>query len=386
MRWNWQQDNWPEWVYDADALAQKEQQFLLQAGQLIGAWKYLGNEDRITATIDIITSEAMQTSEIEGEYLDQASVESSVRRAFGLSAERRRGVAESGIADLLTHGFTTWHASLDVATLHSWHTMVCRGRGDLQNLGAWRQGSDPMQVVSGPMHRPRIHFEAPRSDQVPAAMERFIRWYNQSSPGGKHPMAPLARAGLAHVYFVTIHPFEDGNGRIARALSEKVLAQSIGHPSLAGLSACINKARKAYYGQLGATNRTLDVTAWLDWFGGIILKAQLDSIDLVDHIVFKSGLLERLQGQLNARQSKALIRMLDTGPVGFEGGMSNANYMTITGASPATARRDLGGLVALKALTRTGERKSTRYWLRKPTGAPMIGTMPRQDRSEPNPT
>ena len=112
----------------------------------------------------------------------------------------------------------------------------------------------------------------------------------------------------------------------------------------------------------------------------------MDSIDLVDHIVFKSRLLERLQGQLNARQSKALIRMLDTGPEGFEGGMSNENYMKITGASPATARRDLGGLVALKALTRTGERKSTRYWLRKPTGAPMIGTMPRQDRSEPKPT
>ena len=110
----------------------------------------------------------------------------------------------------------------------------------------------------------------------------------------------------------------------------------------------------------------------------------MDSIDLVDHIVFKSRLLERLQGQLNARQSKALIRMLDTGPEGFEGGMSNENYMKITGASPATARRDLGGLVALKALTRTGERKSTRYWLRKPTGAPMIGTMPRQDGQSQN--
>ena len=363
MRWNWQQDLWPEWQYDAVVLAGKEERFLLRAGQLIGVWSRLADEDRATASVDIVTDEAMKTSEIEGEYLDRASVQSSVRRAFGLSAERRRGAAESGIAELLTDAFAAWRAPLDEETLFGWHRMVCRGRDDLRDPGQWRRGSDPMQVVSGPLYRPKVHFEAPPADRVASEMARFIAWFNATAPGGENPVPALARAGLAHLYFVSIHPFEDGNGRIARALSEKALAQAIGHPSLAALSVRIGKSRRAYYEQLEASNKALEVTAWLDWFGGIVLEAQTHSLDVIDHLIFKARTMERLHGRINERQTRALLRMFDAGPAGFEGGMSAANYMRITGASPATARRDLAALVQLGLLHRTGERKGTRYRL-----------------------
>ena len=368
MRWNWQQDDWPLWRHDDQILARKEELFLLHAGRLTGVWSHLAEEDRAAASVEIVTAEAMKTSEIEGEYLDRASVQSSVRRAFGLNAERRRGAAESGIADMLTDGFATGRVPLDEETLFRWHRMVCRGRDDLRDPGGWRRGGDPMQVVSGPLHRPRVHFEAPPADRVASEMARFVAWFNATAPGAETPVPALARAGLAHLHFVSVHPFEDGNGRIARALSEKALAQAIGHPSLAALSVCIGKARAAYYQRLEANNNALEVTDWLDWFAGIVLEAQSHSLDLVDHLILKTRTMDRLRGQINERQTRALLRLFDAGPEGFEGGMSAANYTRITGASPATARRDLAALVELGALDRSGERRGTRYRLKNSRG------------------
>ena len=363
MRWNWQRADWPDWDHDREVLAAKEERFLLGAGRLIGVWSHLADEDRAVASVDIVTAEAMKTSAIEGEYLDRASVQSSVRHAFGMSAVRRRGAAESGIADLLTDAFETWNEALGEDALHRWHRMVCRGRDDLSDIGRWRRGGDPMQIVSGPVHRPRVHFEAPPADRIPAEMARFVAWFNATGPGAAKPTPALARSGLAHLYFVSVHPYEDGNGRIARALGEKALAQAIGHPSLVALSVPIETSRGAYYRQLEAANRTLDATAWLDWFAGVVLEAQSWTLDLIEHLILKSRTMDRLRDRINERQTKALLRMIDAGPEGFEGGMSASNYMRITDASPATARRDLTALVGLGVLTRTGERKGTRYWL-----------------------
>lgn len=162
---------------------------------------------------------------------------------------------------------------------------------------------------------------------------------------------------------MSIHPFEDGNGRIGRALSEKLLAQALGQPSLLALSRQIEKDRKHYYLALEAANKDLEIEPWLIWFSETVLKAQAYSTLMIDHLIAKTKMLDHLRGQLNPRQEKVLIRLFDAGPEGFEGGLSAKNYITIADTTTPTATRDLGALVAKGALKRTGERKATRYWL-----------------------
>jgi len=219
-----------------------------------------------------------------------------------------------------------------------------------------------MQVVSGPYQKLKVHFEAPPAADMPRETSAFVAWFNDTEPQGALPA--LTRAGLAHLYFVSVHPFEDGNGRIARALSEKALAQSIGHPSLVALSRRIEHSRKAYYDQLEANNKQMEVTSWLIWFAETVLKAQDHSRALITHLISKAQVMDRLRGQINERQTKVVLRVYEAGPEGFSGGLSAANYITIAGTSPATARRDLGELVELGVFARTGERKATRYWLK----------------------
>jgi len=349
MTWNWQTPDWPHWHYEPSALAAMEGDFLLRAGKLQGSWAHLSDVDQQAASIELLTREAMKTSEIEGEYLDRQSVQSSLQRAFGLNVERRRGLAETGIADLMTDGFSSWSQPIDENRLCAWHAMVCRGRNDLTDIGRWRSNGDPMQVVSGPFQKPSVHFEAPPAAAMTAEMTAFIAWFNQT---GQDKMPALARAGLTHLYFVSIHPFEDGNGRIARALAEKALAQGVGHQSLVAVSSCIEQKRSDYYRELERHNKAMGVTGWLVWFAEIVMEAQL-----------KTRVLDRVGKGLNPRQTKAVLRMFDAGPNGFLGGMSASKYVKIADTSPATARRDLSELVQQGVLERSGELKGTRYWL-----------------------
>jgi Fic family protein len=238
-----------------------------------------------------------------------------------------------------------------------------QGNSELRVVGDYRVHAEPMQVVSGRLDRPKVHFEAPPSSAVPAEMARFCRWFNATRSGGETPLPSLARAGLAHLYFESIHPFEDGNGRIGRAIAEKALAQGAGQPSLTALSLLIHRRRKEYYAQLAAASRTLDVDAWLDWFADLILAAQADTLKGLDLLLANTRLWDRLRGQINARQEKALSRLMRAGVDGFAGGLSASKYMALTGAPAATARRDLAHLVELGALRRTGQLKGTRYWL-----------------------
>lgn len=355
--WNWQNKDWPNWRFDTDALSTFEAQFLLDAGQLLGAWTHLQTDEQELLKINLLSEEAIKTSQIEGEYLDRPSVQSSVRRQFGLTADRRAGPAEAGIAEMMVDCFEAFKNPLSHDSLHSWHKMICNGRTDLQVIGGYRTHNEVMQVVSGPLQKPKVHFEAPPSAQMQSEMESFIDWFATST------LPALTKAGLAHLYFVTIHPYEDGNGRIARAICEKTLAQALGQPSFIALSHQIEKNRKAYYDQLETQNKSLDATAWLIWFAKTILSAQSHSTALIAHLIAKTKMMDRLRGQIIPRQEKALIRMYDAGPDGFEGGLSAKNYMGITDTAPATARRDLRDLVTKDALTRTGERRGTRYWL-----------------------
>ncbi len=263
------------------------------------------------------------------------------------------------LADL----YRQWNDTLDDATLFQWHQWLMQGRTELRTIGGYRRHEEPMQVVSGRIDRPKVHFEAPPSSAVATEMTRFCRWFNDTNSAGKTPMPSLARAGLAHLYFESIHPFEDGNGRIGRAIAEKALAQGAGQPSLTALSLLIHRRQKEYYAQLEAANKTLDVEPWLDWFADLVLAAQAHTLRGLDFLLANTRLWDRVRGQLNPRQEKALSRLMHAGVNGFVGGLSASKYMAITGAPPATAGRDLMHLVALGALRRTGELKGTRYWL-----------------------
>jgi len=247
--------------------------------------------------------------------------------------------------------------------MFTWHRMLMSGERRLHVIGGYRTHADPMQVVSGRADRPKVHFEAPPSSAMAAEMELFVRWFNKTAPTGIEPLPPLIRAGIAHLYFVAIHPFEDGNGRIGRALSEKSLAQNLGQPSLIALSYTIERARNAYYDALERNNKELEITDWLVYFGEMVIEAQRNTIKRVDFYVAKTKLYDRVRGKLNTRQEKVIARMFREGIDGFQGGLSAENYITIAKTSRATATRDLQDLVAVGALTRTGELRHTRYHL-----------------------
>jgi len=367
MVWNWQQPGWPKFTYDPKVLEPFERAFLFGAGELVGAFRHVGSGDQDVLRIELIEEEAVKTSAIEGEILDRASVQSSLRRQFGLDADTRRaGRAEQGIAEMLVDLYRSFAAPLTHQTLFSWHAMLLDGQRGLDVIGGYRTHAAAMQVVSGPDYAPTIHFEAPPSDRMAAEMKRFIAWFNDSLSMEAKPLPSLTRAGLVHLYFVSIHPFEDGNGRIGRALSEKALAQSLGQPSLIALSYVIERRRKDYYTALERNNRELDVTDWLAWFAEIAIEAQRTTIRRIDFYVAKAVFYQRFGGQLNERQAKVVARMFREGIDGFKGGLSAENYIRITGTSRATATRDLSDLVGRGVLTRRGELRHTRYALALP--------------------
>ena len=364
MRWNWQHPDWPRFRWQASRLAMAEEQFLLSGGLLHGVVRHLADGDRDDHIVDVISNEAVTTSQIEGEVLERSSVQSSIRRQLGLVGDQRPArPAEQGIAEMMVDVYRHYDTPLDERTLFAWHRMVAKGRTDLRDVGRYRSGGDPMQVVSGPMYAPAVHFEAPSAALLGGQMVRYLEWFNHTGPRGQAPLPALTRAGIAHLYFESIHPFEDGNGRVGRVIAEKVLAQSLGRPSLTMLSATILARRREYYGALELANKDIEITSWLAWFAEAVLDAQQRATSQVEFLIDKTRLFDRLRGQLNPRQQTVLLRMLREGPGGFVGGLSAGKYITIAKTSPATATRDLADLVDKGALARTGERRHARYQL-----------------------
>jgi Fic family protein len=367
MPWNWEQPGWPNFSYDSDALEPLERQFLLQSGEFIGAYKHVGPDDQETLRIELISDEAVKTSEIEGEILNRDSVQSSLRQQLGLGPERP-GVkpAERGISQMMADLYRNFAAPLDDKTLFGWHAMLMSGSKGIQVVGGYRTHSDPMQVVSGPDYKRSVHFEAPPSARVPDEMKRFIAWFNDTAPGQRNALPALTRAARAHLHFECIHPFEDGNGRIGRALSEKALAQTLGQPTLIALAYTIERKRKDYYAALERNNKDLGISGWMTYFARTILEAQATTIKRVDFYVAKARFYETFRGKFNERQEKIIARLFREGIDGFTGGLSAENYITIAKTSRATATRDLRDLVKMGALTRTGELRHTRYFLTLP--------------------
>jgi Fic family protein len=367
MTWNWQQPDWPEFEYDSAALTALEEAFLLHSGELLGAFRHVGAEDQDALRIELISEEALKTSEIEGELLDRDSVQSSLRQQFGLSATTRRVPAgERGIAEMMVDLYGAFDSRLTHNRLFRWHEMVMAGHRNIHIVGGYRKHKEPMQVVSGRFDRPKVHFEAPPSTRVKSEMAALIAWFNLTGPKGSRPLPSLTRAGIAHLYLESIHPFEDGNGRIGRALSVKALAQSLGQPSLVALAHTIERDRKAYYQWLERSNKENEITLWLVYFAETILQAQRTTMKHVEFYIAKTKFYDRFRGKLKPRQEKVIARMFEEGVDAWKGGLSAEIYISITKASRATATRDLRVLVELGGLIRSGERRHTRYRLNIP--------------------
>lgn len=364
MVWNWQQPDWTDFRFDKGLLDPQEDRFLHSAGVVLGTIKHLDADAIDKLRIELLSNEAVQTSAIEGEILDRESVQSSLRRQFGLQADDRRiKPGEQGVAEMMVDLYRTFDQPLEHATLHRWHKMLMKGREDVRDIGRYRTHEEPMQVISGRLDRTTVYFEAPPSAVVPKEMDRFIRWFNQMEPGNNTALPAITRAGIAHLYFITIHPFEDGNGRVGRAVAEKALAQSLGRPTLLFLADAIKQRQKDYYRALQEASLTNEITPWLIWFADTVVQAQRSTQARAEFLIEKTKLLDHMRGRMNPRQEKALLRMLDEGLDGFEGGMSADKYIRLTETSRATATRDLQDLVEKGALIRRGELRHTRYFL-----------------------
>lgn len=365
MAWNWERDDWPNFTFDNEALVGFESRFLHESGTLLGAFKHLSKNERQTISVNLISEEALKTSEIEGEYLNRESLQSSIRKQFGLQAEAGKiPPSEQGVAEMMVDLYENFDAPLEHELLFRWHTMLLGSRRMIEEIGRYRTGSGTMQIVSGSAGKPQIHFEAPPAKSLPSEMERFVQWFHKT----KNRLPALTRSGIAHAYFVSIHPFEDGNGRIGRAVSEKALAEALGQPSLIALAQTIEKNKKAYYAALHGINETNEITSWLSYFAETVLEAQRASLSQVEYAIAKAKFFEKLGAQLNDRQTKVIRKLFDAGPQGFTGGLSAENYRAITKTSRATATRDLTDLLAKGALTKTGELKHTRYFLNPSLG------------------
>jgi len=364
MAWNWTSPDWPRFTWDEQRLNRAEDAFLHRSGQFVGMFGHLREADHEQLLITILSEEAMTTSEIEGELLNRDSVQSSIRRDLGLASDARRvSPGERGIGEVMVDLFRNYSDPLTEETLCDWHGRMMRGRDDLRDIGRYRTHAEPMQVVSGAMGRTKVHFEAPPSERVSREMAEFIRWFHRSGPAGAERLPAVTRAGIAHLYFECIHPFEDGNGRVGRAVIEKALAQSIGQPLLTSMAMTILRRRREYYANLELANKQTEVTDWLAWFAGVTLEAQERTLVQVQFLMDKTRYLDRWTSSANPRQLAALLRMFAEGPEGFKGGLSAGKYVAINKTTSATATRDLAELVESGALTRTGEKRGTRYHL-----------------------
>ena len=367
MKWNWQQKDWPNFKYSFSKIKQYEEEFLHNSGLLFSVFNSISNQDKENIKINLISDEALKTSEIEGIYLNRDSVQSSIQKNFGLKIKKQSATPyEQGLSDLMIDIYKNFDSALTNKELFNWHKLLMQGRTDIKNVGAYRTHKEPMVVVSGTYYKEKIHFEAPPSHTVNKEMEKFISWFNSC----EKELFTITRAAIAHLYFVSIHPFEDGNGRIARAISQKSISQSLKQPSLLALAITIEKHKKEYYNMLEASNKNNEITDWLVYFAKTMLKAQQYTINLVDFIIFKTKFYDKYKDVLNDRQLKVIKRMFKEGIEGFKGGLSAQNYISITKASRATTTRDLQELVDKKVLLKKGNLKYSRYFIPFPKNFP----------------
>ncbi len=362
--WSWQHPKWPEFEYDTSRYQERVEAFYRSAERLSGRIEGMSSGYQTDAVVDLMLSEAITTSAIEGETLDRDSVRSSLLHLIGKeSASINSDEKAAGAAALMVDVREKWDQPLSHELLGAWQTMACpEDRTSLALKGVYR--GDSMQIVSGAVGNYKVHYEAPAAKDVHGEMDKFLDWYNSTNPANKDaPEIPgPIRAGVAHLWFESIHPFEDGNGRVGRAIADHALSQSLERPTIACLATAINEDRKTYYGELNRASRgELDINPFIDYFTSTVNKAQEIAKEEVDFVLNKARFYELFGEKISVRQGKVITRMFAEGRKGFEGGMSTKKYMTITKCAQATAARDLAALKDMGAMVSRGQGRSTRY-------------------------
>lgn len=360
----WQHDDWPRWRYDLAQLAQPLAEVSRAQGVLLGRLADVGGALRDQASLAALTDDVVKTSEIEGERLDVGSVRSSIARRLGVDIGALAPVDRhvEGVVDMVLDAASNRDEPVTSERLFAWHAALFpTGYSGLSKIGVghWRDDTHgPMQVVSGPIGRQRVHFEAPPAERLQAEMARLLAWVN----GPSHE-PPLIRAAIGHLWLVTLHPFDDGNGRIARAIGDLLLARADGSPQrFYSLSAQIQRERSAYYSILERTQHgSLDIDEWLAWFLATLGRAIEEAQRMLDAVLVKARFWQRWGSTpFNERQVKLLNRLLD----GFEGKLTSSKWAAIAKCSPDTALRDINDLLMRGVLRKSeGGGRSTGYEL-----------------------
>lgn len=373
MKYIWQNKDWPNFTWSSEKLLKPLGQVRFNQGSLIAQVRELGFDIQQTAQADVLVEEALKTSAIEGEMLDPQAVRSSVGRQLGIADAGLKHVQDQktdGLVQILLDATNNHSQKLTLERLFAWHAALFPTgyTGMVQiNVAKWRDDKQgPMQVVSGPVGKEKVYFEAPPADLLENEMRSFLFWINKITD-----IDGLIKAALAHLWFITIHPFDDGNGRIARTMTDMLLARDEKcQKRFYSLSSQIMFERNDYYNILHSVQTgNLDVTSWLEWFIKCMNRAILNSNLLLKRIIVKARFWKIFgQTPLNSRQTKVINRLLDAGPKGFEGGLKNKKYMGIAHTSRATAQREMADLVQKGILVKLpGGGRSSSYdlnWLK----------------------
>lgn len=372
--WIWQQPDWPNFNWQAERLAPLLRECVQMQGRLLGMAGSVGDSMSAQSELDALLQNIVTSSAIEGEQLNVGSVRSSLARRLGLEWIDRDSVSQrsEGLAQLMldaTHGFDE---PLTLARLLEWHTWLFPAEEAMFSarpiLVGTLRGDEPMQVVSGRLDRPTVHFEAPTRQGLEQQIERFLSWFEASRD--QVSLDPLLRAGIAHFWFVTLHPFDDGNGRLTRTITDLALAQGEAQAiRFYAMSASILEDRAGYYRILESSQKTtLDITEWLTWFLQTLLSSLQQAITRIDSVLGKTRFWQaHRESDLSAEQIKVLNCLLDGGERGFEQGLSAGQYQAVAKVSKATATRHLAELLDKGCLQRLpGGGRSTRYKINYP--------------------
>lgn len=364
--WIWQHTDWPHFTWQAEALAPLLRACGQAQGRLLGMLGAVGTETEVQSSLDAMLQNIVTSSAIEGEQLNVGSVRSSLARRLGLNEEGRITPRSEGLAELLLDTTRAHQEPLDDQRLFTWHRWLFPRDDQMLarplQIGSLR-GEEAMQVVSGRIDQPTVHFEAPPRAGLETLLADFLAWFESSRSDVS--LDPFLRAGIAHFWFVTLHPFDDGNGRLTRAITDLALAQGEQQAiRFYAMSASMLDDRAGYYRILEASQKGgLDITGWLQWFLATLLNSLEQALARIDHVVAKARFWQAHRSQtLAAEQIKVLNRLLDGGERGFENGISAGQYQAVAKVSKATATRHLSDLLEKGCIERLpGGGRSTRY-------------------------
>jgi Fic family protein len=362
--YNWQFKNWAEFVYNEDVISDNALKFAELFGKIFGIFKTFNSAKQQNEILDIMVSEAIKTSEIEGEMLSREDVRSSFLKKLGLTTTIKniKDRRAENVALLMIEVRNSFQTKLSEKLIKTWHGMLFSNAKYI-NAGVYRSSDEPMQIVSGAAGKEKVHFEAPPSKQVSQEMKNFVKWYNSFKTNGNIQKI-IVKTAITHLYFESIHPFEDGNGRIGRALIEKCLSESLDRQVIMSVSQIIEKDKNKYYDEMKQAQSTLEIDGWLLYFSQLLIDTQQNALEILEFSVEKTRFFDKYKSILNERQTKAINKMFDAGKNGFEGGITAKKYISIAKTTKATATRDLRELVELGVLEQFGSGRSVHYQLK----------------------